>query len=712
MNLDSAASSASSGPAGSTHPRAQRGAIASQACETCRSRKQKCDESRPKCGLCSRINLECVYREPQPTKKDKTLVEILDRLKILESKVDRLPTARAPPSATAFGPSQPSPSSQPSFNSETEASSYSTPSTKQSQLPSPDSGGSTQPYRLAAAPHKILNWPALQQLLLQFLPANVGDMKVLENDGPNFIIRMCNDQIPLPLDASLQEQPFVGMQTQATRNAGGPRSTFPALTRDTMHKLTGAYFDSFNFLYPFMDRRTFESDTLAKVSSEGFDDDVDSVIALMVFCLGEVALQSMTGTPIAEVNGLKSGIRGGSSNRPPGLALFNEARKCLGFVLCGHRLENVQIFSLVALYYQCCSRHADFWKMTAMASQACHILVTCNVIDWATPKGDLIRRAVWHCIVMETALHMELDLPLTGILDIGDRVGMPSFNTPFCESDHLGNQATNFEAHYASSLALRRLCAGLNASIHDSTSTSGTPGSFEFGGPSASALNQVAAQLTQWRGLLPRDLQWAEDDPASFPSPQTRTRNSRSVGSFHQSVDPNLSAAAQHGQPNTQLFSSDLKREPIRYNFVYDVQVAILRTRYYYAKYMVYRPFVYKALHFPGLMTQEDAQGAAECLRSCLKWPLAMSPPSRHKRLIPYMFCWSQTFLSILLIFHLTHHNPMLRDIRAQLCGPRFEADFDVSVAIMQDWIRDLKAVDPLALWCYKILQPIYNLDA
>jgi hypothetical protein len=45
---------------------------------------------------------------------------------------------------------------------------------------------------------------------------------------------------------------------------------------------------------------------------------------------------------------------------------------------------------------------------------------------------------------METALHMELDLPLTGILDLGDRVGIPSFNTPFCEADHIGNQATNF----------------------------------------------------------------------------------------------------------------------------------------------------------------------------------------------------------------------------------------------------------------------------
>ncbi len=39
-----------------------------QACDTCRSRKQRCDEQRPKCGTCQRFRLECNYREPQPTK--------------------------------------------------------------------------------------------------------------------------------------------------------------------------------------------------------------------------------------------------------------------------------------------------------------------------------------------------------------------------------------------------------------------------------------------------------------------------------------------------------------------------------------------------------------------------------------------------------------------------------------------------------------------
>jgi hypothetical protein len=64
------------------------------------------------------------------------------------------------------------------------------------------------------------------------------------------------------------------------------------------------------------------------------------------------------------------------------------------------------------------------------------------------------------------------------------------------------------------------------------------------------------------------------------------------------------------------LFSTDLDKEPIQYPYVYDIQVALLRTRYYQAKYMVYRPFVYKALHFPEQMTQEDAEGVRRVLTS------------------------------------------------------------------------------------------------
>ncbi|KAF7949640.1 uncharacterized protein EAE97_003149 [Botrytis byssoidea] len=66
MNQDSASSSTF----GAAPVRKDRGPIASQAsaCDVCRQRKQRCDENRPKCGLCTRLKIDCNYREPVPTK--------------------------------------------------------------------------------------------------------------------------------------------------------------------------------------------------------------------------------------------------------------------------------------------------------------------------------------------------------------------------------------------------------------------------------------------------------------------------------------------------------------------------------------------------------------------------------------------------------------------------------------------------------------------
>lgn len=124
--------------------------------------------------------------------------------------------------------------------------------------------------------------------------------------------------------------------------------TFPALDKDVMSQLATSYFDTFNLLYPFMDRQYFMQNTLPKVHSEGFEGDNESVIALLIFALGELAMDGARGKSISSHGGRPSGIRGGTATKPPGLALFTEARRRIGFVLTGCELENVQIYSLVA----------------------------------------------------------------------------------------------------------------------------------------------------------------------------------------------------------------------------------------------------------------------------------------------------------------------------------------------------------------------------
>jgi hypothetical protein len=310
-------------------------------------------------------------------RKDKTMVEILDRVKGLEAKIDRLtPRPLLPP---GFGSHQPTVSSQPSSSIDF-ASTYASDSLRASQK-SGSGGSSTKnaPEKHVLAVHRMLRWPSIQRLLRDTVPTDTEDVELLNTEGAAFIVRLQRDAPVLPMDDALPYRPFMGMQMQATRTAGGERVTFPDLTYDMMLRMSTTYFDTFNMMYPFMDRQSFLSDTLAKVNSEGFDGDLDSVIALLVLALGQLADDGAYGTPINNYRGRPSGVRGGSLERPPGLILFNEARKRMGFVLTECDLGNVQIYSLAAyvhstappsicgrgtiftssysLYYESCSRH-------------------------------------------------------------------------------------------------------------------------------------------------------------------------------------------------------------------------------------------------------------------------------------------------------------------------------------------------------------------
>jgi hypothetical protein len=62
----------------------------------------------------------------------------------------------------------------------------------------------------------------------------------------------------------------------------------------------------------------------------------------------------------------------------------------------------------------------EFWRLTVSASLACQVMInwyifqsnrlallieSSNTIDWDSPKGDLIKRAYWHCVLMETCVY-------------------------------------------------------------------------------------------------------------------------------------------------------------------------------------------------------------------------------------------------------------------------------------------------------------------
>lgn len=196
-------------------------------------------------------------------------------------------------------------------------------------------------------------------------------------------------------------------------------------------------------------------------------------------------------------------------------------------------------------------------------------------------------------------------------------------------------------------------------------------------------MRELERQLESWRGLLPRPLQWTDQDRFDFPS-----------------FDPNFR------RPNEALFSDDPSSVPINHRYNLDIVTAQLRTRFYYARYITYRPFVYKALHFPELMTSDDVKYCAMGIKSACLWPIVMAPPKNKKRLVPHLFAWTQNFMGILLILRMTTENECLR----RICESHVSQDeIQKTVSLMLEWIRDVKQLDGIAEWSWRILEPLYS---
>ncbi|KAK8019640.1 hypothetical protein PG990_004778 [Apiospora arundinis] len=702
MNIESTSrDSSSNGPPTPLNSRKERGAIAAQA------RKQRCSEDRPRCTSCQRMNLDCRYREPQPTKKDKTLVEILDRLKSLEHKVENIGQGGSNYSpASGYETRSPNPRGPtPIILAPDARDQVRTGQWPSSDVHPPAPLGHASPrqahYSYSSATYKVLSWPFVQQFLGSSKKTATMVEPLVKKNGAAVMLDLHARATPLPQDtfemaASRRGSMAPSIEVPLRNPLGGLHMDPMSFSWENMHRLSKAYFDTFNLLYPFMDRAQFQTEILSAVATNGFDESLNSTLACLVLALGEVAISGIQGNPLTTNMGRPSGIKGGSLERPPGLAFFNEARKRMGFNLTQCSLENVQVFSLASIYYETCCHHVEFWRMATSASLACQALLTSNPDELKSHRADLVRRMFWHCIMTETYLNLEFNLPLTGLEKFDDMVGLPDFSAgSFSEEDYIGNQASHFQEHFASQIVLRRLVVEFHTTLTGAIGAAETrQPSLQATDNSASAnptatIKQLAMQLDRWRGMLPSHLCW-QDDPANtghvYPPP---------VPSMHDSF----------------VFTADLDAPPVIYPFAADIQAAILRTRYYYVKFLLHRPYIYKALHHPESMTHEDAEGVAIALKSTLSWPITTSPVRNQKRLIPCLYCWSQKFLAVLLILHLSQQVPILARIRATHLGDRFNTDAKQTTALYIDWIRDLKDIDPTALWCWSILKEVYSLE-
>lgn len=205
--------------------------------------------------------------------------------------------------------------------------------------------GVSTSYRHLTAPHKILLWPKVYKFLRNSGADGQEMLKILNKEGTPWLLHLeleMHKEV-LPCDSCLSSQPMMGLAMPSSR------VKFDVLNEELMLKCIESYFNIFNVLYPLLVREDFDRNIFPDVLANGFGfGDFNSVIALLVFSLGKMAYDGVWGEPIDNTNGKSSGIRGGSASRPPGLDMFNEARKRLGFIATQTSIENIQVLQLTA----------------------------------------------------------------------------------------------------------------------------------------------------------------------------------------------------------------------------------------------------------------------------------------------------------------------------------------------------------------------------
>lgn len=490
------------------------------------------------------------------------------------------------------------------------------------------------------------------------------------------------------------------------------RVAFPDLPIQQIYQYSAAYFNTFNVLFPLLDMDLFVDRVVARLLREGYgDDDPESVVALLVFALGQLAIEGVTGQPTSVSNVDSSGFRGGTIEKPPGLGLFNEAQRRIGIANTQPCLENVQAMLLRATYFEASARHLSFWSSTSAASLACTCLIRGQQIDWTSAYGDLVKRAYWVCVLHERLFDLEFRVVSTGIESLEDVVPLPHFHdmvqgeeqsgVPMADNPGMlaGDGKSDSPFHFTAMITLSRLMRRADEIIHgyepklgetellwqgssiqyysDASASHSTQQCHS--GPLPKLVEELSHQLDCWRDALPEPLQWDDSDRFDFKT-----------------FEPLPKA------PRNNSFSPLRNLGPGELDHNVDVAVAQLRTRFYHARFLVFRPFIHKVIHSSDLMDRDDRVKCAFAIDAACLWPLSLAPPKNKKHLVPHLFSWTQNFVAMILILRVCCRSEYLRDICEEFCIAR--DSIERTIHSMEEWLEDVRQVDGVADWSMRFL--------
>ncbi|SMR56274.1 unnamed protein product [Zymoseptoria tritici ST99CH_3D1] len=449
------------------------------ACEICRSRKSKCDGSRPKCKLCIDLNAACVYREPG-VKLDAGDKIILDRLANIEALIQsKFPTLSQADSSTA-GP-------------------LALPAEQGFNMLSPTTSHTASDY--VNSRRTVGNGPGsipLSGFGISQAAMNISTMPKAHTTPALHLLQwpcIC-DLVTSPCD------PQVLLQLEMTRPPLDLRSHYPLDLSDLCSSIyTRAFFGKVNVWYAVVNPHSW-NELYRTASLNSFRSGPESCVVLLVFALGQAA-HTDTSTAHASYDG-----------RPPGTAYFEAAWQLLPTLMLRNNVMSAQCHILAAAYLLYLVRPLEAWNLLCSVSIKLQLLLSSSSPLPSDEARNLLERIYWNTLMFESDLLAELDLPHSGIVQFEESMPLPrSFPlTPISPSPSSSAPAPSPGSdeiwYFLAEIALRRL---LNRVSHLLYSKSLSLASL------APLVTELDLQLTQWHNHLPPSVQFPIRPSSSLP---------------------------------------------------------------------------------------------------------------------------------------------------------------------------------------------------
>ncbi|KIW16085.1 hypothetical protein PV08_06136 [Exophiala spinifera] len=556
---------------------------------------------------------------------------IFNTLRRMESKIDHLSVPNSPgpisPTNHRHEVNHASTTSPYHIDSVLSNAPITSPLTQASRpLGQPAAAGSV----LSFSAHRTIHWPGVHSSLPPSVSTAIRDMKTTFNTHLE-----CNRPLLEPT-----------IQAAATVPTGEWLST---LSLSCVKVLSNAYFDTFNRVYPFIDRDFYFLNTLAVVVREGFGFDIESCLVLNVMALGCMGLKAFEegGFDTSEHSDTTPLVRQIMQEDYPGLSFFNEARKRVGFCLCERDIQSCQFHLSSAVFFMQIMRPVDEWMMTGRAFAICAAFWKCPPDPLDEWVADMHSRLFWSALMLESVIVQELELPSSGFKEWEDVVPLPKFTTyPYINKSGARNpDDAYYHYHFLAQIAVRIILSRVREELY-------------FSNPSTALAEELRHQLEQWRANMPEALRFVDDEPEPvFDSP------------------------------------SDA------------VVVALLQARYRISMFHLGRPFLYKALSNPAAATENDLKMCSSTLKFAMNWPLLWDRLCAMPDFMPLKyFCAGQLF-GQLFIFNAFKNS---EDERLRQTLP---PSYELWCTKMLRYISDLVGTSPTMAANFELLSRLYQLN-